>query len=463
MRAAAVLALTLALPAALALVADPAAPTFVVGARDEAALLGALARAGLAPLDALESVPAALVRADARALAVLARDARVTSIEANVPLEFDLSTSTTATRARPVWDEERAQTVGLHAILDDDGNPIDGRGVGIALVDTGVNGAHPDLPWKLKVARNFLAVPDPLSADPLAFVDVPDSTPTATHGHHVAGILAGLGNGLPQGAYKGAAPGATLTSFSAATADFWFAAKAWDWVFAHGAEQDPPIRVVSNSWGIANGPCDPEHALSKIQRRLVLERGVTMVFSAGNSGGDGSTDNTRSQFRCGYGGLIGVANYDDLNVASREGPLSATSSRGRASDPTSWPDVSAPGTNIYGPAALNQPPPTTTYTAMSGTSMAAPQVAGALALLTQAHDGLSPAQAECLVEETAYKFADSGAYASSADRRHDGSHFAKGHGLLDAHAAVRAALDLKHGALVGAAATCAGVDPLTEN
>lgn len=466
-----VLALALLAPAVLALGAPREEATFVVQVRAQVDLVPALLAAGLAPLDTLAVVPAALVRADSEQAARLARDPRVASVEPNVALQFDLSTSTTATRARPVWDPARAATVGLEAIQGDDGAFIDGAGVGVAIVDTGINGLHPDLPWKLKVAQNFLALPggaagepgDPLSDAPLLFLDVPDSTPRETHGHHVAGILAGLGNGLPTAAYKGAAPGATLTSFSSATADLWFAAKAWEWIFEHGAEQSPPIRVVSNSWGIANGACDPDITLSVIQRKLVLERGITMVFSAGNSGGDGSNDNARTQFKCGYGGLIGVANYNDHDTATRDAELSSSSSRGLASDPTTWPDLSAPGVNIYSAAALNQQPPTTTYTALSGTSMSAPQVAGAVALLYDAHAGITPVQAECLIEETAHKFAADGAYATSADRRHDGSHFAKGHGLLDAHAAVLAALDLKHGVLVGAAAACASVDPITEN
>ena len=72
--------------------------------------------------------------------------------------------------------------------------------------------------------------------------------------------------------------------------------------------------------------------------------------------------------------------------------------------------------------------------------MSAPHVAGIVALMLQADGALTSAQVERILESSAYKFSDGGAYSSSADPAANGSHHAKGHGLADAYAAVLAAL-----------------------
>ena len=439
---------------------------------------------GLNVLDTLRVVPAALVAGSPDALAALAGAPGVLRVETLSPVTYDLASATLASRAKAVWDDAAAASLGLAPLRDDAGNVIDGNGITVAVVDVGLNAHHPDLPYRTKVVRNLyplsLAPNSYPSADPFAgrvdaWIDAPATGLFTTHGNHVAGIVAGTG-AASLGKHRGAAPGASLVGFGdhgrpSASLGFpfgagsWYYAKAWEWVYEHGHAVTPPIRVVTNSWGYAHGPCDPTITLSRLQQKLVLERGIVMVFSAGNLGGDGTANNVRTQPQCGPEGVLGVADYDDLDSGTRSGRLSASSSRGNASDNRTWPDLSAPGTAIVSAGGMGQARAGQLYFEASGTSMAAPHVAGAVALVLQAHPALGPAEVECLLEQTAHKFdaaGSGGPYATGHnDSRFDGSHHARGHGLLDAHAAVVAALDLSRGHLVGAAWRCAGAHPWT--
>src|SRR4029079_15993134 len=108
----------------------------------------------------------------------------------------------------------------------------------------------------------------------------------------------------------------------------------------------PPIKVVNNSWGpVGGGSFDPSSVTSKIQDALAAQ-GVVTVWAAGNDGGDGSTNMVNPPAQTPTPGIIGVANYDHLDRGTRSHALSADSSRGKAGDPTTYPDLSAPGTYI---------------------------------------------------------------------------------------------------------------------
>jgi subtilisin family serine protease len=77
---------------------------------------------------------------------------------------------------------------------------------------------------------------------------------------------------------------------------------------------------------------------------------------------------------------------------------------------------------------------------MSGTSMAARHITGIIAMLYQIAPKLSPAQVEDMLEDTAHKFRWGAPYVRDPHNRDDTSSFEKGHGLVDALAAVRKAL-----------------------
>ena len=402
---------------------------------------------------------------------VLARSPAVLWIEANRPLHVTTDGSHRATRSEDLY----RGAVG--------GTPYDGTGVGVAVVDTGVDGTIPALQPALERGTNLkILCPIPgavvrlatvsTSACPVDTVTVPmedtDTIALGGHGTHVAGIIAGAETTVvPTDTSQepvtvhGAAPGAALYSIGAGFAlSVDNAMDGLEWVLDNHDVVSPAIRVVNNSWGTAyedyTDPDDPQpefffedgyrlhRALWKLQDALVAE-GVTLVFAAGNSGGGlGSSPTTMAECINPTPGVICVANYNDLESGSRSGNIDGTSSRGQRTKPGTWPDIAAPGTNIISTCRATLPicatgaPVNEEYFKLSGTSMAAPHVAGIVAQMLQANPSLTPAEIEDLLEDTAHKFRWGSPYGRFVDETNpdDESSFEKGHGLVDAYAAV---------------------------
>lgn len=353
------------------------------------------------------------------------------------------------------------------ALRDAHGNPLDGRGTSIAVIDTGIDPTHPAfrLPGgQSKVVKILSSVPcvvdggvltvPEVSNDPICVVPVPLTNVdvgAGGHGSMVGGIAVGDPYALPDGTHVGGvAPGARLVVIATTTALIGIE-NAFAWVLAHHAapcgsavpaSTCPPIRVISCSFG------EEDPALAPLQAALV-KAGVLIVYAAGNTGGDGSTsksniDATRDQ----PPGVLAVAGYDDQGTGTRDGDLNATSSRGAAADPDSWPDISAPSTRMISscrpyqaicPAIETQPPRSgpgpndlDTYFIGDGTSFAAPVVDGVIAMLFQVRPQATADQVVDAMKSTAYKFRNKvgyhhlGSYTSSFD---------KGTGLVDAYAA----------------------------
>jgi serine protease AprX len=149
-------------------------------------------------------------------------------------------------------------------------------------------------------------------------------------------------------------------------------------------------------------------------------------------------------------GNVCVASYNDGDTGTQDGSLSSFSSRGRADDPTTWPDLSAPGSTIVSTCRLTLPvcsahlapqlDPPNSYSELSGTSMAAPHIAGILAQLYQVDPTLTPARVEDVLEDTAFKFTAGAPYESDPFNADDRSSFDRGHGLVGVVAAVQALL-----------------------
>ena len=215
------------------------------------------------------------------------------------------------------------------------------------------------------------------------------------------------------------------------------------------AAQCPPIKVTNNSYGPSGGGAfDPDSATVKLQRALAAD-GVVTVWAAGNDGGDGSGSLTNPPGQDPTGGILSVASYYDQDTGTRNGVVSDYSSRGAASDPSTWPDLSAPGENITsscrvylpicatglapqnGPGALD----VGTFNTISGTSMAAPHIAGIVAQLFQADPTATPAEIEAALKGTAYRYTDGAAYRTAGGYT---TSFDKGTGLVDVVAAVQA-------------------------
>lgn len=418
--------------------------------------------AGLTPVIDLPSINTVYAFGPVEGFVALTVAPEVIFLEDAGTEPLNLETATWATRARTLYE----LTGGLDLrVSAPNGDPLDGRGVGIAIVDSGVDGTHPDLKWSglggsdIKLIRNFKVVcgmPDLNTAGcagAAQLTDMVDSDTTSGHGTHVAGIAAGNGlAGDDERNWQGVAPGASLYGFGAGegiSIVVPHAAAAYQWIIDNGANQNPPIRVVTNSWGSA-GAHNPSLAISQLTNVLV-SRGIPVVWSAGNSTGTGANIQTNTYGNNPTPGVIHVASYNDLETGTRNGQLSGTSSRGQISLPATWPDVSAPGNLIQ--SACKEGSVTCTpafgteniytenkgYVRVSGTSMAAPHVAGSIALLVQANPSLTPADIENLIEDTAHKYVFGAAYTNDPANPDNTSSFEKGHGLIDVRlAALRA-------------------------
>jgi serine protease AprX len=281
-----------------------------------------------------------------------------------------------------------------------------GLGVNVAVIDTGVDGLHPDLPYGTKLEQYALAG-HPLEKEPMTF------TPAATgdtygHGTHVSSTIAGTG-AASGGRFKGVAPGAKITAFKtdvgAVLLDS-YALASFDWILSH---PDKNIRISSNSWGCCDGsdynPDDPINVATK----ALYDAGVTVVFAASNSGGP----NTLNPYSASPW-VISVA------AGTKERKLASFSSRGRIEGP--WdrrsaqransgiyrPTVTAPGEMIEAAkssqATVMAPgidPDFPMYTYADGTSMATPHVAGTVALMLEARPTLTPQSVIDILEGTA--------------------------------------------------------------
>ncbi|GAA4696702.1 S8 family peptidase [Nocardioides nanhaiensis] len=428
--------------------------TVMVHGTDLAAARAAVADAGLATRTEFEQIGVVVARGTAdQVQAVRAADG-VTYVEAGeAPIALATETSHQATRGLAA---ERTLTGA-------DGTALTGRGVSVAVIDSGVDPTHPSFREPgggSAVVANLKTICDPFEiicevTKVPTFLDT-DTLSVGGHGTHVSGIAVGRRVTLSDGEQvQGAARDAKLVSVSTGAALLIVGADAaLNWVLENHeapcgpgvpAATCPPIKVTNNSYGpTGGGEFDPESATVKLQRALAAE-GVVTVWAAGNDGGDGSTSLTNPPSQDPTGGILGVASYDDLGTGTRDGNVSEFSSRGQVGRPSTYPDISAPGSDItsscrpYLPICStgldfrNGPGPLAigTFNTISGTSMAAPHVAGIVAQLYQADPGATPAEIEAALTSSAHKFTDGLPYAggTSAD---------KGHGLVDVVAAVAA-------------------------
>ncbi|MEJ3744888.1 S8 family serine peptidase [Actinomycetes bacterium KLBMP 9797] len=244
---------------------------------------------------------------------------------------------------------------------------LDGSGVSVGIIDTGIDATHQDLRGKVAAARNFVEAGQPGGDAP------EDVTDRHGHGTHVASILAGSG-AASNGKYQGVAPNAKLTIAKAlddsgnGTDSAVIAAMQW---------QAPRVRVVSMSLGgAASDGTDP---VSQAVNDLTAEYGTLFVIAAGNKG-----PNTRTvaQPAAATAALTvgAVDSADQLADFSSRGP--------RLGDFAVKPEITAPGVRTIAARAAGTSmgsPVDGDYTAASGTSMATPHVAAAAAILAQQH------------------------------------------------------------------------------
>jgi serine protease AprX len=199
----------------------------------------------------------------------------------------------------------------------------DGSNVHSVVIDSGIDGLHPDL--KENLVSNWRWVGEPLTddGDTTLWVDAgPVNTDDNGHGTHCSGTLCGDGT-ESDGELRGMAPGADLTVYSAGLALLIVkVVAAYNHMIARKREGETDVQIVSNSYGASESedfdPDDP----GNVATWYAYEENILPVFSAGN---DGSGTNTLNYFvRAPH--VLGVAaNHTDQSVTD-------FSSRGRSEE-----------------------------------------------------------------------------------------------------------------------------------
>lgn len=342
-------------------------------------------------------LPAVNFTATKAQLIAVSRLSGVRSIYGNRTLSFnsDPYFKTTGVQRVAVDNDLRNENGGL---------PVTGRNVTVAVLDTGINATHPDLQGR--VAQNVKLVD--LQSVPLGFQypvrleNLPNTDLVSGHGTVVGGIVAASGVSSNE-RYKGVAPGTRLLGLSAGDASLAFVLAGFDYLLDRGATYN--TRVVNCSFS-ANTVYDPNDPVN-VATKMLTERGVSVVFSAGNTGPGNGTMNPYA-----------VAPWViSVGATDQNGQLASYSSRGRFGDELQHPTIVAPGTNVIGPRSLIS----TTgvlglagadaqrlslteipyYTTATGTSFSAPQVAGAVAMMIEADPSLTPAEVKEILARTA--------------------------------------------------------------
>jgi subtilisin family serine protease len=377
--------------------------------------LGAIGVKGLY----FQRLPMAGVLATPAQIEAIAARPDVRSVWLNDRLEYEMAQARTLSSV-----DQLAANPQLRA---PDGLPYTGRGIGILVNDSGVDATHPDLLFGTKVIQNVLGHPGILAVtsalEPVLNVEnVPNTDVAGSHGTHVAGIAGGLGT-MSDGLYAGAAKGANIIGYgSGAAISILNTAGAFDYALANHERYN--IRVITNSFGgpsTIGQPFNPNDPIV-VASKLLADVGVITVFSAGNSG-SGPDTITGPYKKSPWVVLAGNG--------TKRGTLAPSSSRGRIAggvyevtmDGETFtvedrPTVVAPGTEIAATRALATadatgnigfqhdlevlgPTHAPFYSIKTGTSMAAPHVAGLVAILLEANPDLGWREVKSILKATA--------------------------------------------------------------
>jgi subtilisin family serine protease len=377
-----------------------------------------------------------------------------------------------ANRTVRLLDREGRTITGVESLIRDmevtagnSGLPVSGRNIGVSYIDTGIDATHPDLQLGQNVVQNvYFATADVPLELPSGFLPVvpvenaPISDVEGGHGTFGAAVTAGTG-AASGGLYTGVAPGAKLIGIRAGN-DFglttYAIVQAMDYTLVNQFRYN--IRVCNNSYGttLADLPYDPNDPINTATR-MMHDRNITVVFAAGN---DGDAPNVINPYSVSPW-VISVAAGEKRGLGTPAGFSSRGNDNGSGSDvsgqpadasvtPNLRPDITgsgvdiksarskAPGvTNVAGtiPAFvgandLSTIPPAFLpyYTTSQGTSFSTPQVSGIVALMLEANPLLTPDEVVTVLRRTATPM--------PYEERVVGS------GYVDAHNAVREALEL---------------------
>ena len=359
---------------------------------------------------------------------------------------------------------------------------VSGKGMNIALVDTGVDNEHPGLSDKFVAGYDAVCYvhtdPTCLLSNPLREDDGSfDPDDANQHGTACMGMASATGIEADgsQSEFYGAAPNATLVDIRIGTdvgagpfenylleQEFYESAmNGLQWVIDHHEDAWPGVSeeyygidIISLSWGITsheNGGSDGSDMHSRILDEAMIE-GIIVSVAAGNDGpnNDGLSGMGSSDLS------VTVGATDDQNTVNREDDTVADySSRGPRKDNGDGnplnelkPEISAPGSNIVqaegcvtsgGCSNLINDASDNSYTGRgSGTSYATPSVSGVMALVWEANENLTTMQLKEILKQTAERRGEPSLPEVDPYWNRD-----FGFGMVDAYAATLLAIHLK--------------------
>ncbi len=335
------------------------------------------------------------------ALPALEKDSDIISVSLDHPLRALDETTDTATNVTAGWNAG-----------------YNGAGIGVAVIDSGINDSHPDL-WNSTETHTRVVYHQ-------------DFTGTATtnssgakydlygHGTHVAGIIGGNGY-LSGGQYEGAAPSVNLIDLRALDENGnGTDSSVIDAIQEAIALQNKyNIQVINLSLGRGIAVSYTQDPLCQAVESA-WQAGIVVVVAAGNYGRVSVNGSD------GYGTItapgndplvltVGAMNSDGSSSQASEIMTSYTSKGPTTYDHVVKPDIMAPGNNIVSLAApgatleaeypsflVNGSNGQADYFTLSGTSMATPVVSGAIALLLQQNSNLTPDQVKALLMQSTY-------------------------------------------------------------
>ncbi|MCP5015376.1 MAG: S8 family serine peptidase [Ketobacter sp.] len=244
---------------------------------------------------------------------------------------------------------------------------LKGKGIKVAVVDTGIDENHPDFEGRIVATASFVS----------------DSAHDDNgHGTHVAGTVLGSG-AKSNGKYVGVAPEASLYVAKVLRAD---GGGSMSGVMAgiEWAVLEQNVQIINLSLG-GVGSCDGTDALSALCDEAVTQAGVVMCVAAGNTGPNAKTV-----------GPPGCARYViTVGAITDSDQIARFSSRGPTSDGRIKPDIVYPGVDIIAPQAVGTQMGRVVedgYVSAQGTSMATPHASGVAALMLEANPNLTAEQ-----------------------------------------------------------------------
>ncbi|WP_432161174.1 S8 family serine peptidase [Streptomyces sp. NRRL F-5630] len=264
---------------------------------------------------------------------------------------------------------------------------LTGKGVKVAVLDTGIDPDHPDLKGRVVASKSF--------------IEGQEVADRNGHGTHTASTVGGGGT-ASDGKEKGVAPDADL-AIGKVLSDEGEGSESQIIAGMEWAAKDLGAKVVSMSLGSTEAS-DGTDPMAQAVNTLTEETGALFVVAAGNAGGAGTIGSPGAADEALTVGA--VDSFDQAAYFTSKGP--------RFLDNALKPDVSAPGVDILA-ARSSLVPGEGVYTKMSGTSMATPHVAGVAALLAQEHPDWDAARLKNALMSTS-KTLDASAYDLGAGR-----------------------------------------------